>query len=321
MRWQTKAIIQRAVAALPPRASGSVYYAMQRCFGGLRSGTIDPTSRMRFAIELCEAIARQEKSTVGKTFLEVGTGWRVNMPLVFWLCGAKRVVTLDLNHFLKIPLICQDIQFLQEQGAPLREEFAQRLPQFFDESRWNRLANVEIKTALDLQRLFDIEYHAPADAADTALDSASIDYHVSCNVLEHIPAGVLTGILNEANRIVRPDGLVLHRVDHTDHFSHSDPSISPINFLQYGDRNWDRLAQNRYAYVNRLREDDYVKLFDSAGHHLHEVNSEVDPEILGILEKPFQVGEPFRSKSADTLARLTSVFVSSPASMTHANSA
>ena len=57
---------------------------------------------------------------------------------------------------------------------------------------------------------------------------------------------------------VKPTGLLLHMVDHSDHFSHADSSLSPIHFLQFSDAQWQRYAENRYSYVNRLREDDYL---------------------------------------------------------------
>ena len=50
-------------------------------------------------------------------------------------------------------------------------------------------------------------------------------------------------------------------VDYSDHFSHSDQTISSINFLRYSDDEWQRYAGNRYMYMNRLRHDDVLALF------------------------------------------------------------
>jgi hypothetical protein len=64
-------------------------------------------------------------------------------------------------------------------------------------------------------------------------------------------------IINEGNRILSEEGLFVHLIDCSDHFSHNDKSISRINFLQYNVTQWNKLAGNRYVYVNRLRHDDF----------------------------------------------------------------
>ena len=84
--------------------------------------------------------------------------------------------------------------------------------------------------------------------------------HISYTVFEHIPAPILSDILSEAQRVLRPSGLAIHLIDYSDHFAHSDASISAINFLQYDDAAWSRLADNPYMYMNRLRADDYPAL-------------------------------------------------------------
>jgi hypothetical protein len=32
---------------------------------------------------------------------------------------------------------------------------------------------------------------------------------------------------------------LVHNIDFTDHFSHSDPSISSVNFLQFSESQWN----------------------------------------------------------------------------------
>ena len=40
----------------------------------------------------------------GAAVMEVGTGWRVDMPIGLYLCGARRMITCDLNRYLVKPL-------------------------------------------------------------------------------------------------------------------------------------------------------------------------------------------------------------------------
>ena len=52
--------------------------------------------------------------------------------------------------------------------------------------------------------------------------------------------------------------------------------IYPINFLQYSDAKWDRYADNRYMYMNRLRHDDFLALFHSSGHKILATEPAID---------------------------------------------
>jgi hypothetical protein len=64
---------------------------------------------------------------------------------------------------------------------------------------------------------------------------------------------------------VRAGGLFVHFIDHSDHFSHSDATISPINFLKHCESDWQGYAGNRYMYMNRLRHDDMIELIRESG--------------------------------------------------------
>ena len=114
---------------------------------------------------------------------------------------------------------------------------------------------------------------------------------------------MLLQILEEGNRIVRDDGLFVHRIDYSDHFSHSDKTISSINFLQYSDAIWDRYAGNRYMYMNRLRHDDFLAVFQAAGHRIMADTPKVDQRALQILrDGSLPLSERFVSKPPDVLS-------------------
>lgn len=143
---------------------------------------------------------------------------------------------------------------------------------------------------------------APGDAADTNLPEQSIDFHTSYAVFEHIPLDVLENILKEGSRIIKKNGLFVHRIDYSDHFSHSDKSISSINFLQYSNDIWSRWANNRYMYMNRLRHDDFIELFESSGHQLIDMYPYIDNDIQDVLyNKNFHLDSRFKYKSEEVL--------------------
>jgi hypothetical protein len=134
---------------------------------------------------------------------------------------------------------------------------------------------------------------------------------MSYTTLEHIPEEILRGILREGNRIVRPEGLFIHCIDYSDHFWHSDKSIPPINFLRYSDNEWDRYADNASMYMNRLRHDDFVRLFREAGHRLLKVEPQMDPQSYDIVRSGrFRIDTRFRGKPDEVLSTINSLIIS-----------
>ena len=121
-------------------------------------------------------------------------------------------------------------------------------------------------------------------------------------------------ILREGNRIIRDRGLFVHKIDYSDHFSHSDSSISAINFLQYGDREWDKYAGNRYMYLNRLRHDDFIDLYESLGHNFIKIETSISERAKQELEN-IQLDPQFQNKSKEVLSIDSSWIVSQPKSI------
>lgn len=318
MRWQLKSFIQQRIAQLPRPLSEMAYFTLQRHFGSLQRSRVTPVNRLSVGLEICRQIELQGRSPQNATFFEVGTGWRLNVPLACWLCGAGQIITADLNAFLNDSLINEDLAYIHRNKEALFQQLQPKFGDLIQLDRWERLtcmASSRVSTAQLCDRL-NIEYLAPSDASCTNLDSHSVDFHVSCNVLEHIPQAELRKIFREARRVTRPDGLLLHRVDHTDHFSHSDSSLAPIHFLRFSEAEWRKYADNRYAYVNRLREDDYIEMFQDCGHIVRNVNSVSDQHIARLLDSGYSLNHRFRDKKRDVLTRLDSLFVLVPDSAT-----
>ena len=309
MHWKTKATLQNAVSRLPSESSYATYYWLQRHFGGLRR--INPVERLQAGIETWKQIEQLDHDPINKIFFEVGTGRVPMTPLAYWLMGAKGVIAIDLNPYLKAELTKECLQYMADHVEEIQALFGPRLNQ----KRFDALRYLQRQNDFNLQSLLDlcqITYIAPGDAARTGLSPASIDFHTSFNVFEHIPRDVLMAILAEGNRIISDAGLFVHRVDYSDHFSHSDTHISPINFLQYSDAKWNRYAGNRYMYMNRLRHDDFLALFGSNGHKILATEPAIDKASLELLsEGRLNVDARFGDKAVEVLATTASWIISS----------
>ena len=127
MNWKLKAKIQNLVSLLPGSLSYYIYYWIQRKFGGLRRDRLNPINRLEAGIETVKRIEQVGCSPIGATFLEVGTGRRINTILAFWLLGAEKVVTVDLNPYLKEELVRADLDYIVKNKSEIESLFGNRI--------------------------------------------------------------------------------------------------------------------------------------------------------------------------------------------------
>jgi len=302
VKWQYKARLQSVIAALP-FASNAVYYAVQRSVGGLRKGRINPLSRMGAAAEIVRWAESAGVDIRGKTVLEIGTGRMVDLPTGMWLCGAERIITVDLNRYLSLTLISEGREFLRRHREHVVSIFDRP-----DDSLFQERLSILLGTGIsdkDLLRAMNIEYMSPADASSLPLKPNSVDLHVSYAVMEHIPGDVLSAILAEARRVMRPGALLVHTIDPSDHFSHDDPTISRINFLRFSEPEWKKWAGNKFMYHNRLRASELVRIFNVAGVQILREERLVDEESLAALDRGFPLDPRFADFPRDDLATTT----------------
>jgi SAM-dependent methyltransferase len=312
LHWKLKAAFQQAVSLLPSSASFELYYRVQRACGTLRE--VNPIEGFENGVRLLNAAEAAGGNVRDKTVLEVGTGRRLNVPITLWLCGAAKTITVDLNRYLKPGLILEDIEFLRHNPAAIDTVFGARARSDEFQRRLALLLRRDLDVAT-LCELAGIRYLAPHDAARLPLANGSIDWHVSNNVLEHIAPDVMGDILLEGRRVVRQDGLLIHRVDFSDHFSEVDARITTVNFLRYSERQWRWYAGNRYNYHNRLRIDELESIVRAAGLEVVLQLAEVDPVAMRLLESGFKLDARFAEKSNEVNATQTAVVVLAPRSL------
>jgi SAM-dependent methyltransferase len=294
MQWQKKARLQRVIASLP--MSNTIYYAIQRSFGSLRpvarsNRWLPPRCRSRM-----DQLSGQE--ITGKVS-KLGRG-AVRKFLCAW-CGAGGTTTVDLNAYLSEAVVAESIRYMRRHshriGCVLGEygghsELKDRLRQL-----------VSFSGGLEaLLEMANIEYLAPGDARNLPYPDGSFDFHISHAVLEHIPQQCIFEILTEARRLLGPDGLSIHIIDLSDHFSHDDGSITAVNFLQFTDEEWHQWAGNQFMFHNRLRAYEYMNLFELAGMRLLKHSVTIDQRSVEVLRNGFPLDVRYRHISPENLA-------------------
>lgn len=295
MRWELKASIARWCARLP--FGDALYRQGQRRLGRVRA---DPRQRLAVQAEMCRWLLACGAPIAGRRLFEVGTGHLPVVPIGFYLAGAAGTITVDLHPRLSWSLLRSTLHWIAANRAHVERLYEEVVPGPLLGERWSTLARLRDDPRAFL-RAAGIEYLAPQDAARTPLRPRSIDCHFSVTVLEHIPGPVLRDIFREARRVLTPDGLAIHFVDPSDHFAHQDGSITAINFLRYSDEAWRDLADNRFAYCNRLRASDHLRLMREVGFDVARLERVVDERAREALRGGFPLDRRFAQYEPDDL--------------------
>ena len=159
----------------------------------------------------------------------------------------------------------------------------------------------KIKCQNDLKH-YNIKYYAPFDVLDCHLNDY-FDYSSSTNTLEHIPKNDLKLIFIKLHKLIKTGGIISLQVDYSDHYSHTDKKIHPLNFLKYNKSDW-RKYNHRLHYQNRLRHSDYCKIFEDSGFCILESKVEYCS-----IPMRFKISEEFTKYDEKSISSLNCFFI------------
>ena len=270
---------------------------MQKKFGRLTS---DPLPNIKKQIEIANWLHQYNFPIEGKAFFEVGTGHKAIVPVGFFLSGAKRVVTVDLYRRLDYSIMENSLFYLVKNRHLIESLYSNKINSVLLNERLDLLSKYW-STPQQFIKMANIQYLAPADAANINLSNNCIDYHISTNTLEHIPYEVIRNIFIEAKRLLKDNGIAIHFIDMSDHFQHQDNSISRINFLRFSDNDWTNIAGNQFAYCNRLRANDYLNFFNELRFDIVNVEKIIDENSMNRIKMGFQVNEKYNSYNLEDI--------------------
>ena len=295
MNWKIKSAIMKTCSTTS--VGRIVYRMLQRASGSIRS---NPEKRVPLFLQMADWLENEDVDIKGATIFEVGTGHLTVVPICFFLAGADRIITCDLNKRLDTKLTKETLNWFSVNSDTIRKQFGSKLDTHTFDERMLTLSKYK-DDVYEFLRQANIEYRAPADATDTNIKENSIDIHFSFTVLEHIPEKIIKDILLESKRILKPRGVSIHFVDLSDHFEHQDKSITRINFLQFSPKQWQNIAGNEYAYCNRLRPNQYLKIAENVSATVIRSEATVDLRSLEKLKNGFKVDETFQDLSEDII--------------------
>jgi SAM-dependent methyltransferase len=239
----------------------------------------------------------------GAKIVEIGSGWQPMLPVLFSLLGA-RVHMTDLFPLLRVDTFKAALDALRED----RELISTALE--LSPALINHITREFVSLEERLQEL-RLEYLAPSDCQHLPLEPESVDIVISRAVLEHVPPTVVHRIFKESRRLLKPNGRMWHLIDHSDHWSHRDRSVSAVNFLKYPEWVFRLTCMNPQNYQNRLRHPEYVAMLESSGFALEREQRRVDPSALSALGG-MSLAQRFRGFSPEDLATTSSILLALP---------
>lgn len=243
-----------------------------------------------------------EKDIESSTFFEFGAGWDMRTPVGFAVRGEgiKRYIAVDLNRYAHPELLKNTICLYNRNKEIINSEYGH--------GAIDRTIDMQDGDPLELLRSrYKIEYYAPMDAGSTPFEDGSVDYVISNVSLEHIPREDIERIFRECYRLLSPGGLMSLSIDYTDHYAHSDPTISVFNYMKYSEQEWKRYNTPTY-YQNRLQNSDYKKLLEQNGFQIIENIKTSNKDDVKVL-RSIQISDRFKKYDEDDLLIRSGLFI------------
>jgi SAM-dependent methyltransferase len=295
MKWTIKALIQRVLSRT---LGGSYFYYLgQRYLYGFQKFRVEP--KLQQGITILKCLSAIGETVEGKKIVEIGTGWAPVLPLLFWLLGYDKCITFDISRLLKESLVIESVRQLSNIASHPDGILDQIIINSIKSDRIMTLQELVKENAHQILENCHLSYCAPKDASSTGLPSESMDLVYSNVVLEHIPNHEIRSLFSEMYRILRPGAYTAHHIDLGDHFSHSDPSISGINFMQFSESAFSKY-NSHFLFQNRLRISAYKQLIEQSGFSIVHEEKYINKKALQQFPK-LQIHSDFSKYTPEEL--------------------
>jgi SAM-dependent methyltransferase len=279
--WRLIVFLERIVSCLPYRHK--LNQVLQIVRYGLRIGSPGRVQNMRNRIpDVCRRLhdLGRHMPLEGSAVCDVGTGFGLPAILLY-LAGAGSILTIDAVRQVTFGYLRRLLQVLREEIAICAESLGVSA-RVID----RRLAAVELAAGLDdLFRETRIAYQAPKDATVTGLPSGSIDLYYAFHVLEYVPLDVLHALCREARRVLKPSGRFYAMSRCMSDYAAIDKNLHPLHYLSFSDEEWTRVSGSRMKHLNRLREQEYIEVFQQHGATILDVEHDLRSEDVDRVRK------------------------------------
>ena len=197
----------------------------------------------------------------GNKILELGTGW------LHWEAISLRLF-YDVEAVLFDVWDNRQMSALKHHVAQLRERMDRSLVDVSDDVLARARSRIDLilhaKSFDELYESLGFQYVVNPLGDLRRLPDESFDLVVSGGVLEHIEDHIVTPLVNDSFRVLKPGGWALHNIDMSDHLSYYDPTMHEKHYLGCEEWLWKLLGENKVQYINRLQRGEWIDRFRTA---------------------------------------------------------
>lgn len=299
-KWILKAVVQKAISFLPYRNRINLWF-QENVTKGVELSDEHFQYKIEHARDHIQFLSENKVyDQTESTIMELGTGWYPIVPLCLFLAGYKKIISVDLNAWLKKEgqyAALDRILALAKEGG-----LVQYVPEI-DASRMAVLEKLGMERSGISYEQFNAAIHLEPRVENlitTELVDNSVEYICSNNTFEHIYPDPLKAILARMQRLLKPQGSMSHFIDMSDHFAHFDKSITVYNFLKFSKSRW-KLLDNEIQPQSRLRFSEYKQMYGELGIRISK--EVVRPYELSLLDR-VKVHKDYRDFEREDLAIL-----------------
>jgi len=175
--------------------------------------------------------------------LEIGPGDSLASGIAAHALGARRSILIDAGDF-----------------ATRETSHYQAIVAHLAQRGYTRPSTGSADDVGSLLETCAVRYLTEGVDSLATIPSSSIDFCFSNAVLEHIAKADFGRLAHEMRRVLRPDGVCVHRVDFMDHLG------GGLNNLRFREETWEGpLFAKSGFYTNRIRPQAMRELFEAAG--------------------------------------------------------
>ena len=179
--------------------------------------------------------------------MELGHGDSVFTALIAKAIGVEKSWLVDVGQFASL------------ESSALHEMLA-----YLEKKRFQLQFPSAISRLEEVLGFCNCEYKINGVKSLKNIQSRSIDYCFSNAVLEHIDRDQFTRLATELSRVLKINGVCVHRIDFKDHLG------GGLNNLRFPSSLWETsLFKKSGLYTNRLRFSEIIKIFQDSGFDCH----------------------------------------------------
>jgi hypothetical protein len=276
--WKTKALLQKLIWTVPGGLKLNAHLSRATA-GHLVEVELFQKHAPNFFRQMDKLKEFWQPISDKRSFLEIGTGWDLDIAVLARLTGFGRVVTSDAFPHLDN----RQIESALTHFSKLLEEIALH----------SSLPRDAIVSALDSAQgipggavceALQLEYVAPVSRNYSEFADESFDVIYSTAVFEHMYAADALETLKQISRMLTSRGFTTNIIDLKDHFAYFQRGLPYNHFLSLSEKQWKFWAGNPMSHTNRLLVSDWERLFAQAGLEIVFLDA-VEERNMPSLEK------------------------------------